>query len=74
MFKTSLHGLWFSDEVFEKIRELDLLLFELKKGEVISFGKAHYEKIANIRHELERLLARDMLNLHDVKNFLKAKR
>jgi hypothetical protein len=67
-------GLWLSDEVFETLQELNLLLFHSKKPDsVIEFGKANYEKIATFRATLERLLARDMLSLYDVKQFLKSK-
>jgi len=74
-----LHGamsqdLWMSNEVFEKVRELNLLMFRFKKPEsIIEFGKQNYEKVATIRAEIERLLARDTLNLHDVKGFLSSK-
>ncbi len=67
-------GLWLSDEVFEKLQELNLLLFHSEKPDsVIEFGKANYEKIATLRATLERLLARDMLSLYDVKQFLEGK-
>lgn len=67
-------GLWLSDEVFDKLKELNLLLFRSKKPDsVIEFGKANYEQIATIRAALERMLARDMLSLYDVKRFLKSK-
>ena len=67
------HGLWLSDEVFKKARELSDLMFHLDRENPIEFGKRHYETIAKIRADLERLLARDLLKLHDVKGFLKAK-
>ena len=66
--------LWLSDEAFTKVRDLNYLLFHFEKPpSVIEFGKKNYETIATLRAELERLLARDMLGLHDVKRFLKAK-
>jgi hypothetical protein len=40
---------------------------------MVEFGKKNYEAIATIRAQLERLLAKDMLNLHDVRAFLKSK-
>jgi hypothetical protein len=66
-------GLWLSDEVFKKTRELSDLMFHLEKYDMVEFGKKNYEAIATIRAQLERLLAKDMLNLHDVRAFLKSK-
>jgi hypothetical protein len=66
-------GLWLSNEVFAKTRELSILLFSLKAGNELEFGKTNHEKISTLRAELERLMARDMLNLHDVEGFLKSK-
>ncbi len=68
----NIQGLWVSDEIFKKAQELNRLIFN-KPQNVIAFGKANYERIATMRAELERLLARDILSLHDVKNFLKSK-
>jgi len=66
-------GLWLSNEVFEESRKLDILMFGLKQGDEISSGEGNYEAIATIRQELERLMAKDMLNLHDVRGFLQSK-
>jgi hypothetical protein len=67
-------GLWLSDKVFAKLRELNLILFRHSKPpSMVEFGKQQYEKIATLRAELERLLAQDMLTLHDVGLFLKTK-
>jgi hypothetical protein len=67
-------GLWLSNEVYQKLRDFNHLIFRHQKPEsVIEFGRQNYEAIATRRSELERLLARDMLNLHDVKRFLKRK-
>jgi hypothetical protein len=67
-------GLWLSDEVFDKLRDLNYLLFRFNKpASVIEFGKQNYQTVATWRADLERLLAKDMLRLHDVKRFLKHK-
>jgi len=67
-------GLWLSDEAFDELRELNLILFHSKKPvSVVEFGKNNYQRIATLRANLERILARDMLYLHDVKRFLKSK-
>jgi hypothetical protein len=67
-------GLWLSGDAFDKLRELNLLLFHSKKpASVIEFGKNNYQKLATLRTSLERVLATDMLSLHDVKQFLKSK-
>lgn len=67
-------GLWLTDEAFQKLHELNVLLFHSDKpASVIEFGKKNYQKIATLRADLERILAKDMLSLHDVKRFLKSK-
>jgi hypothetical protein len=71
---SSVNGLWVSDRIFSKARELCLLIYQLRRpSDVIEFGKKHYQAIATIRADLERMLATDMLRLHDVKGFLKSK-
>jgi hypothetical protein len=70
----SSQGLWLSDEAFQKGRELNILIFHLDKpSDVIRFAKENHQAIATIRAELERVLAKDMLTLHDVERFLKSK-
>jgi hypothetical protein len=72
--QVSVHGLWLSNEVFAKTRELNVLLYQLDDpNKMIEFGKKNYQKIATIRHALETLLSRDMLRLYDVKQFLRSK-
>lgn len=67
-------SLWLSDEVFAKTRDLSYLMFHFKEpGSIIEFAKENYEKVASIRAELERLLAIDMLSLHEVTEFLVSK-
>lgn len=67
-------ALWLSDEVFRGVRDLNYLIFHFEKPpSVVEFGKKNYERIATLRADLERLLARDLLNLHDVRRFLKGK-
>jgi hypothetical protein len=74
LFRVMSQGVWFSDEAFSKTRELNLLLYQLQDAaNITEFGKKHYRQIANIRADLERTLARDMLKLHCVKQFLKSK-
>jgi hypothetical protein len=49
-------------------------MFRFKKpNSVIEFGKQNYEQVATIRAAIERLHARDMVSLHDVKAFLLSK-
>jgi len=76
LFQVMSQGLWISDEAFEKTRNLNYLAFRLEPGDsgVIEFGKQNYEAIATLRSDLENILAADMLELHDVKRFLKRKK
>jgi hypothetical protein len=67
-------GLWLSDGLFAKLRELNILAFHYDKpSSVIEFGKKNYETLAVLRDQLETTLAKDMLHLHDVARFLKSK-
>jgi len=67
-------GLWLSDEVFSKVTELNYLIFHFEKPKsVIEFAKNEYERLATLRATLERLLAIDMIELHNVKRFLRSK-
>lgn len=68
------HTLWLSEEVAARLRDLNYLLFHMNKPtSVVEFGRTNYDKIATLRADLERLLAKDMLNLHKVKRFLSSK-
>jgi hypothetical protein len=72
--KVISHALWLSEGAFKKAQELNYLIFRLKpSGGVIEFGKANYEKIAELRADLERIIASDLLTLHDIKRFLQEK-
>jgi len=69
-------ALWLSNDLFEKTRDLNILIFRGGEGtsNTVEFGKKHYEEIANLRSEIEQINARDLLSLHNVKGFLKEKR
>lgn len=68
-------SLWISDEAFDKTQELNYLIFKLgaDSEKAIAFGKDNYTIIANIRSNLENILANDMMNIHDVARFLHKK-
>ena len=80
LYKTLLgtmsNTLWLSDDIFELTRQLNLLVYKGTPGDsgLIEFGKKNYTEIAELRTKLERAHARDMLQLHDVHAFLKAKK
>ena len=67
-------ALWLSDDLFAKTRDLNLLVYERGDVKLLEFAKQNYEKIAELRTEIEALHGRDMLVLHDVSHFLKSKR
>ena len=76
-----LHGitsqaLWLSDEAFQKTRELDRLIWSFKDSgsTPVEFGQQNYQALATLRENLERILAADMLGLHDVGRFLRTKK
>ena len=76
IFDTMSHGLWLSDEAFAKTRDLNYLVFRMSVagGDMIEVAKQNHPMIAEGRESLERILAADMLGLHDVKRFLKRKK
>jgi hypothetical protein len=69
-------GLWISDESFSKVSDLNRLLFRMPdaQSEAITFGKEHYQEIAELRDALEIILAADMLEMHKVEQFLTRKK
>lgn len=70
------NGLWLTDETFEVLQKLNYIMFgePNKEDDRIAFGKRHYQEIANLREKLETRLASDMLELHKVGKFLRAKK
>lgn len=73
---TMSDSLWLSDELFALTRELNVLVYSGMSGNagVIEFGKRNYADIAELRTKMEAVHMRDMLTLHDVPTFLKAKK
>lgn len=69
-------ALWLSDEMSEAVREFNLLVFNgAKDGEnLVNVGKENYVVVAELRTRLERILVRDMMDLHDVPAFLRRKK
>jgi hypothetical protein len=76
LLDSTSHPLWLSDEVFEKTRELNLMFLQAShdKRDLVEFGKSNYAPIAELREEVEKLHAKDMLTLHNVEDFLKRKK
>ena len=76
LFEVTSQALWFTDEIFLNTRDLNYLLFRgnNEDGGLIEFGKQNYKAIASIREEIERILTKDMLSLHDVPAFLELKK
>jgi hypothetical protein len=69
--KAMSQGLWLSDEVWTRLRDLNILLFRMTKpANLKEFGRTIYQEIALLRSDLEGRLANDMLHLHDVERFL----
>ncbi len=65
-------GLWIREETFAKLTELNYLVFRTPESakERVEFGKAHHVEIAVLRADLERMMAADLLDLHNVRKFL----
>jgi hypothetical protein len=69
-------AMWLSEDAYQKARELNLRIFRIRKEEeesAIEFGKKNYPDIATLREELEKVISKDMGNLHKVKRFLRQK-
>ncbi len=70
-------ALWLSDEAFQETREFNRLLCGFHgstSASLVEFGQQNYQAFATLRENLERILAADMLVLHDVEGFLKKKK
>lgn len=75
LFSVMSRALWYSDELFERTRDLNVLIYsQTKDGGLVEFGKSHYREIAELRTAIEKLHARDMLTLHEVPKFLRSKK
>lgn len=76
LLDATAHPLWLSNEVFAKTRELNIMLLQASTTgrDLVEFGKSNYAPIAELRDQIEKLHAKDMLALHDVKCFLKKKK
>jgi hypothetical protein len=76
MTEATNNGLWLTHETSDVLRDLNYILFGEpdKKDERIAFGKQHYEEVATLREKLEKCLASDMLELHKIAKFLKARK
>ncbi|HYG13779.1 MAG TPA: hypothetical protein VD885_06505 [Methylophilaceae bacterium] len=70
------NAVWLSDELLEIAKDLNSLLFRLPSmtSGITEFGKHNYIALAKIRDALEKQLATDMLELHQVKKFLLQKK
>ncbi|MBA4285722.1 MAG: hypothetical protein C0434_09355 [Xanthomonadaceae bacterium] len=76
LYEISSQALWLSDDLFLQTRDLGRLLFGAtdREGGAVVFAKKHYQKFATFREEIERVHIRDMLSLHKIRKFLKAKK
>ncbi len=75
LLNVNSQALWLSDEAFKKGQELNYLIYRPNSnGGAIAFGKENYLKIAELRADLERIAAEDLLKLRDIKRYLKRKR
>ena len=74
--KAMSNALWLSDDLFQATREFNQLVFTgtTDGSSLIEFGKTQYTAVADLRTCLEKLHKRDLLTLHDVPGFLKAKK
>lgn len=76
LFDAMSHRLWLSNDLYEKLRDLNVLLVGRNKSveTVIEFGKRNYQTIINLRVEIEHICAVDMINLYNVEEFLISKK
>ncbi|MEO8743346.1 MAG: hypothetical protein ABI365_09165 [Lysobacteraceae bacterium] len=77
IFKSMSQGLWLTDDLFARIRELNLMFFDQgsgKDGGLVEFGKRNYSQLAELRTKIEIVHNLDMLELHDIRRFLKGKK
>ena len=68
-------ALWLTNDLFDRVRDLSRVLFQARsfKDGTIEFAKLQYQEFALFREDLERMQVRDMLSLHQVRQFLRKK-
>jgi hypothetical protein len=67
-------ALWLSEAALDKAIDFNYRIFKPhSEGGAIEFGKQNYATIAKFREDLERLIAADMQDMHNIKRFLKQK-
>lgn len=73
-------SLWISNKAFTKTREFNSIFYKVltefdnENIDTATLGKKYYENVANLRTDIEIIIAKDMLELYDVKKFLKEKK
>lgn len=66
------YSLWLSVEAFDKTREFNVLTKDITETtDRKEFGKNNYLKFVSLRESLESIRAHDLIQLHDIENFLK---
>lgn len=67
---------WLSDDLHSALRDLNIIAYPAGDNQdaLLAIAKDRYKDIAELRTTIERLHARDMLCLHQVRKFLKSKR
>lgn len=74
------NGIWISEAMENALTELNQLLFEINSNITndvknnVAIAKNYYSKLADTREKVENQLRKDMLELYDVKGFLKEKK
>ena len=76
-----LKSLWIDENTSSKLEEINYFFFNIileienkKQEEIILIGKKHYNKISDLRFDLENCLREDLYSLHKVEKIFKKKK
>lgn len=74
------YSMWINEETTNEMENLNEIFFKISNktnnsspDEMVEFGKQNYNAISTARKKLEHNVRQDLLNLHDLKRFMKKK-
>lgn len=79
LYEIAANSVWFSKDMYNALSELNLLFTQIDSqvlddgSNLLILGKQNRKKIADIRIRIEDIFRKDILSLHKIEVFLKAK-
>ncbi len=79
LFAAMACSMWINDNTVDRMEKLNELFFKISRKvegndakRVVRIGKDHYHEISDLRKSLEDSVRKDLLNLHNLKKFMKS--